>query len=100
MTGRSTRSGTLWPSRNLRCSAISTVSETPNHSASYLGLVPSTRQSADHCYYGHITNAGSTQTLCMLTQGVQRNAAYFRRLCKRKNRNVAISAVARKLVTI
>jgi hypothetical protein len=43
----------------------------------------------------------------MLTQGVQHIAkhpgplgVFFRRLSKRKNRNVAISAVARKLVTI
>lgn len=70
-------------------------------------LVPSTRQSADHCYHGHITKAGSAQTRWMLTQGVQHIAVhpgplgvFFRRLCKRKNRNVAISAVARKLVTI
>jgi transposase len=78
-----------------------------HHAASYLGLVPSTRQSADHCYHGHITKAGSAQTRWMLTQGVQHIAAhpgplgvFFRRLCKRKSRNVAISAVARKLVTI
>ena len=43
----------------------------------------------------------------MLTQGVQHIAVhpgplgvFFRRLCKRKNRNVAIMAVARKLVCI
>lgn len=43
----------------------------------------------------------------MLTQGVQHIAThpgplgvFYRRLCKRKNRNVAITAVARKRVTI
>ena len=78
-----------------------------DHAASYLGLVPSTRQSADRCYHGPITKAGSATTRWMLTQGVQHIAAhpgplgvFFRRLCKRKNRNVAITAVARKLVTI
>jgi len=29
-----------------------------DHAASYLGLVPSTRQSAKHCYHGPITKAG------------------------------------------
>lgn len=78
-----------------------------NHAASYLGLTPSTRQSADRCYHGPITKAGNATTRWMLTQGVQHVAAhpgplgvFFRRLCKRKNRNVAITAVARKLVTI
>lgn len=78
-----------------------------DHAASYLGLAPSTRQSADHCYHGHITKAGDANARWMLTQGVQHIAnhpgplgVFFRRLAKRKNRNVAISAVARKLVTI
>ncbi len=78
-----------------------------DHAASYLGLVPSMRQSADHCYHGPITKAGNSTTRWMLTQGVQHIAVhpgplgvFFRRLCKRKNRNVAITAVARKLVTI
>jgi transposase len=78
-----------------------------DHAASYLGLVPSTRQSAQRCYHGAITKAGNSTTRWMLTQGVQHVAAhpgplgvFFRRLCQRKNRNVAIMAVARKLVTI
>jgi hypothetical protein len=78
-----------------------------DHAASYLGLVPSTRQSADRCYHGPITKAGNSNARWMLTQGVQHIAnhpgplgVFFRRLCKRKNRNVAITAVARKLVTI
>ena len=51
--------------------------------------------------------AGSASIRWMLKQGVQHIAAhpgplgvFFRRLCKRKNRNIAIMAVARKLVTI
>jgi transposase len=78
-----------------------------DHAASYLGLVPSTKQSANHCYHGPITKTGSPTTRWMLTQGVQHIAShpgplgvFFRRLCKRKNRNVAITAVARKVVTI
>ena len=78
-----------------------------DHAASYLGLVPSTRQSAHRCYHGPITKAGNSHARWMLTQGVQHLATHpgplgvcFRRLCQRKNRNVAITAAARKLVTI
>jgi transposase len=78
-----------------------------DHAASYLGLAPITRQSGRHCYHGHITKAGNSQARWLLTQSCQHVArhpgplgAFFRRLAKRKNRQVAIMAVARKLVTI
>jgi len=78
-----------------------------DHAAAYLGLAPSTRQSGRRCYHGHITKAGNSQARWLLTQSAQhasRHAgpigAFFRRLVKRKKRNVAITAVARKLVTI
>jgi transposase len=78
-----------------------------DHAASYLGLVPSTRQSANHCYHGHITKAGSGTVRSLLTQAAQHVSrhpgplgAFFRRLAKRKNRNVAITATARKLVLV
>jgi transposase len=77
------------------------------HVAAYLGLVPSTRQSGRRCYQGSITKAGRSQTRWLLTQSAQHVArhpgplgAFFRRLAKRKNRQVAIIAVARKLVTV
>jgi transposase len=77
-----------------------------DHAAAYLGLVPSTRQSGRRCYHGGITKAGCSQTRWLLTQSAQHVArhpgplgAFFRRLVKRKNRSVAITAVARKLVT-
>jgi transposase len=78
-----------------------------NHAAAYVGLTPTTRQSANRCYHGHITKAGNSLTRGLLTQAAQhasRHAgplgAFFRRLTKRKNRSVAITALARKLVTI
>ncbi len=78
-----------------------------DHAAGYLGLVPITRQSGGECYHGHITKAGCPQTRAMLTQAAQHAAAhpgpigaFFRRLRKRKSHNVAVVAVARKLVTI
>lgn len=78
-----------------------------DHAASYLGLVPSTKQSGDHCYHGPITKQGKGQTRWMLVQAAQHIGshpgpigAFFRRLQKKKNRNVAVVATARKLVTI
>jgi transposase len=80
---------------------------TPDHAASYLGLVPSTRQSAEHCYHGPITKRGRSQARFMLVQAAQHLArhpgplgVFFRRLEKKKNRNVAVVATARKLVTV
>ena len=78
-----------------------------DHAASYLGLVPSTKQSGRHCYHGPITKAGSGAVRGLLTQAAQHASrhpgpigAFFRRLARRKSRQVAITAVARKLVTI
>jgi transposase len=79
----------------------------PDKAASYLGLVPSVRQSAGKCYTGPITKAGATQVRWLLIQGAQHVGrhpgplgAFFRRLAKKKNRNIAVVATARKMVTI
>lgn len=78
-----------------------------DHAASYLGLVPSTKQSAQHCYHGSITKHGNGHARWMLVQAAQhvRNhpgplGVFFRRLAKKKNHNVAVVATARKLVVI
>lgn len=78
-----------------------------DHAASYLGLVPSTRQSADHCYHGPITKQGNGHARWLLVQAAQHLGShpgplgvFFRKLCKKKNRNVAVVATARKLVVI
>jgi transposase len=75
--------------------------------ASYLGLVPSTYQSGDHCYHGRITKQGRSNARWMMVQAAQSAAlhpgplgAFFRKIAKKKSRNVAIVATARKLVTI
>jgi transposase len=80
---------------------------TPEKAAAYLGLVPSTRQSASKCYHGPITKRGNNQARWMLIQAAQSVARhpgplghFFRRLKRRKNHNVAVVAVARKLVMI
>lgn len=77
------------------------------HAASYLGLVPRTHQSANHCYHGPITKQGNRQARALLVQAAQHVAthpgplgAFFRRLARRKDRNIAVVATARKLVMI
>jgi len=79
----------------------------PREVASYLGLVPSTRQSANKCYHGPITKCGNVQARWMLIQACQhlgRNPGplgnFFRRLKKRKNHNMAVVAAARKMAMI
>ena len=78
-----------------------------DQAAAYFGLVPSTRQSADKCYHGPITKHGKGHARWMLVQAAQHLdthpgplGVFFRRIAKHKNRNVAVVATARKLVTI
>ena len=78
-----------------------------DHTAAYLGLVPSTKQSAERCYHGPITKHGNGHARWLLVQAAQHVAkhpgplgVFFRRLAKRKNRNIAVVATARKLVVI
>jgi transposase len=75
--------------------------------ASYLGLVPTTRQSASHCYHGHITKQGRCHTRSMLIQSAHAVRVhpgplgyFFRRLQKRKPYNVAAVAVAHQLALL
>jgi hypothetical protein len=89
--------------------AIGDVSRFPDADslASYLGLVPTTRQSASHCYHGHITKQGRCNTRWMLIQSAHAVRVhpgplghFFRRLKKRKPHNVAVVAVAHKLALL
>ncbi len=81
--------------------------KSPEKAASYLGLVPSTKQSGAPVYYhGHITKQGNTQARWMLIQAAQhvRNhpgpiGNFYRKLAKRRGHNIAVVATARKLVT-
>jgi transposase len=79
----------------------------PDQAVGYLGLAPSTRQSADKCYHGPITKRGNSQARWMLVQAAHhlRNhpgplGVFFRRIAKKKNYNVAVVAVARKLALV
>jgi transposase len=78
-----------------------------DHATGYLGLVPSTYQSADHCYHGKITKQGNSHARWLLVQAAQHLdthpgplGVFFRRLAAKKNRNVAVVACARKLAAI
>jgi transposase len=78
-----------------------------DHAASYLGLVPKTRASADRSYQGSITKAGNSQARWMLVEAAHAVARhpgplghFFRKLAKKKSYNVAIVATARKLAVI
>jgi hypothetical protein len=75
--------------------------------APYLGLVPSTYQSANRCYHGRITKQGRSHARWLLVEAAQAAAnhpgplgAFFRRLARKKDRNVAIVATAHKLATL
>jgi transposase len=81
--------------------------KTADQAASYLGLVPSTKQSADKCYHGPITKHGNSQARWMLTQAAQVVSrhpgplgAFFRNLAARRTWNIAVLATARKLAVI
>lgn len=101
--------GVDFPVAQTLLAALSDIDRFPNpdRAAAYLGLAPSTRQSAAHCYHGPITKQGNSHARWMLVQAAQSVAThpgplgvFFRRLQKKKNRNVAVVATARKLVTI
>ena len=62
-----------------------------DHAAGYLGLVPSTKQSANQCYHGPITKRGNSHARWMLIEAAQHLdkhpgplGHFFRRLCRKK----------------
>ena len=89
--------------------AIGDVSRfsSPKKLASYLGLTPSTRQSATHCVHGPITKQGNAHARWLLVQAAQHLGIYrgplgqtMRNIIRRKNRKVAVVACARKLAVL
>ena len=75
--------------------------------ANYAGLVPRVRESAGKRSYGHMTRAGSETLRWIMLQVAQvavRHSpaarAYYQRLKARKPAQVALVAVARKLLTV
>jgi transposase len=73
--------------------------------ANYVGLVPVCRSSNDKRYSGGITHRGSKHLRAMLTEAawaaVSRVPVYramFDRIAKKKNKLVAVTAVARRML--
>jgi transposase len=78
-----------------------------NHFASYFGLVPSTKQSAETTYHGPITKAGRAHVRWIFCQAAMHLGGnkgplghFFRRLAQKKGHNKAVVATARKLAVI
>jgi hypothetical protein len=101
--------GVDFPVAQSLLAALGDISRFPSgeKAAAYLGLVPSTHQSGEHCYHGRITKQGRGHARWMLVQAAQHIGlhpgplgVFFRRLATKKNRNVAVVATARKLVTL
>jgi len=76
---------------------------------SYFGLVPSTHQSSDVEYHGSITKQGSSMIRCLLIQCAWVHVRscresslthFYNRLTRKKGKNKAIVATARKLVKV
>jgi transposase len=81
--------------------------ETPQKLAAYFGLVPRIRQSAGRCWSGHITKAGSRTARWLAIEAAQTIArspsplaASYHRIRRRKGHQVAVTALARKLVVV
>jgi transposase len=69
-----------------------------DHAAAYLGLAPSTRQSGDRCYHGHITKRGRSQARWRLTQSAKHAARHpgpigqHRQRARRRSRGLAVDS--------
>jgi transposase len=90
-------------------SAIGDVSRfaTPEQLASYFGLVPRVHQSAESCYHGPITKQGRSQARWLAVEAAQSMVvtgapltATYHRVRRKKAHNVAVVALARKLVVL
>ncbi len=78
-----------------------------DHAASYLGVVPSTKKSADKCHHGPITKAGSSLARAMLCEAAQHLnrhdgplGVFVRRITSKKGWNTGVTAGARKLAVL
>jgi hypothetical protein len=81
--------------------------KTPGELASYFGLVPRVNQSADRCYHGHITKRGRSHGRWLAVEAAQSLSnttspltATYHRVRRKKGHNVAVTALARKLVVL
>jgi transposase len=80
---------------------------TPQKLASYFGLVPRIRQSAGRCYHGGITKTGNSTARSLAIEAAQvlarRSsplATIYYRVRHKRGHNVAVTALARKLIHV
>lgn len=90
-------------------SAVGSVERFPSAKklVSYFGLNPQVIQSGDHCWTGKISKRGRSNARWLIIEAAQIAVrvpgplqGFFQRLIKNKCRNIAIVAVARKMVCI
>lgn len=90
-------------------SAIGDVTRFPSPArlSSYIGLTPSTYQSGDTCHHGRITKQGRSHARWLAVEAAQAIstsnvplAATYHRVRRKKGHNVAVCALARKLVVL
>lgn len=81
--------------------------ETPQQLGAYFGLVPTVSQSADKCFHGGITKDGRSQARWLAVEAAQGLvtcgsplSASYHRIRRKKCHNVAVVALARKLVIV
>jgi transposase len=79
----------------------------PGQLASYFGLVPRVSQSAGRCHHGRITKAGpanarslAIEAAHMLARSPSPIATTFYRVRRKRGYNVAVTALARKLIVL
>lgn len=80
---------------------------TPAKLSAYFGLVPRVRQSAGRCHHGGITKAGPSTARSLAIEAAQVLArssspltATYWRVRHKRGHNVAVTALARKLLTV
>lgn len=79
----------------------------PEKLTAYLGLVPRVSQSAGRCHHGRITKTGSTIVRSLVVEAAQilarspsPMATTYWRVRRKRGHNVAVTALARKLVVV
>jgi transposase len=79
----------------------------PQKLAAYFGLVPKIRQSGGTAFYGHITKTGSRNARWLaieaahtLARSSSPLAATYQRIRRRKGHQIAVTALARKLIVV
>ena len=79
---------------------------TPDQLAAYFGLVPSVSQSGDKCCYGRITKQGrssarlAVEAAQSLSQMSSPLVASYHRIKRKRGHNVAVTALAKKLIVL